>query len=108
MPFRVPQCRLSHLPSKAERDKQYQATRTDKEEQAFYNSTAWRKFRLIKLANDPLCEPCKARGVLVAANIVHHKKSVKTDPHLRLDMDNTESICKPCHSRLHAIEQKRK
>jgi 5-methylcytosine-specific restriction enzyme A len=69
---------------------------------AFYNSAAWKKFRLSKLRNDPLCERCKRAGKVVAASHVHHKIELRDDWSRRLDWDNTESLCPSCHSRHHA------
>jgi 5-methylcytosine-specific restriction endonuclease McrA len=54
--------------------------------------------RALKLSQDPLCERCKASGLLVPATEVHHKAEVRDAPELALDLANLESLCLPCHS----------
>lgn len=57
--------------------------------------TAWDKLRLQKLADQPLCEPCKRVGRVTAATAVDHikpKAKGGTD-----DWDNLQSICESCH-----------
>lgn len=63
----------------------------------------WRKLRLVKLARDPLCEHCKARGEVTPAVEVDHirrfrPRGGKIDHRLRLDMKNLQSLCTPCHA----------
>jgi len=57
----------------------------------------WRKVRLIKLAQDPLCEDCLRFGITEPAVMVHHIKSIEERPDLRLIMSNLESLCNNCH-----------
>lgn len=73
-----------------------------RESNRFYASIPWLKVRLCKLQQDPLCEPCKEKGLLVAAMVVHHKVELRDDWSVALDMDNLMSMCSSCHSRLHA------
>ena len=74
----------------------------------FYSRRSWRGSdhklgtRDLKLRQDPLCEDCKARGRLVVATEVHHKVEVRIDADASLDIDNLESLCSPCHSRITA------
>ena len=70
---------------------------------AFYVSIAWRRLRLYKLSQTPFCERCDC---LKVATEVHHIKEVKTNPEIRLDINNLESICKSCHSKHTANENK--
>ena len=67
----------------------------------FYASSAWRKARRIKLAQQPLCEECLREGKITAATIVHHMIELKDDWNKRLDADNLESICQDCHNKKH-------
>ena len=60
----------------------------------------YQKVRAIKLSRDPLCERCLKKGLTVAATMTHHKKSVKEYPKLRLDINNLESLCNPCHEKI--------
>lgn len=49
----------------------------------------------MKLAQDPLCEVCKAEGRATLAAQVHHDKPIRTHPELRLALSNLVSICEP-------------
>ena len=68
---------------------------TKSRHQRGYGST-WDKLRAAKLAADPLCEPCKAKGRTTAATEVDHVtpkfKGGTNDP------NNLQSICRPCHA----------
>lgn len=81
----------------------YKRDRTDKEEQAFYTSGRWRKVRSLKLSADPLCEECKRQGRIKEASMVDHIVPIKKGG-ARLDMDNLQSLCRPCHNRKTATE----
>jgi 5-methylcytosine-specific restriction endonuclease McrA len=106
MPYRVPTHRPPHLgsPLDARRaaGRHYSRYRRDKDRQAFYQSAAWRGVRDLRLSLNPYCAPCLARGDYTPATFVHHKVPIEVDPSLALDLDNTESQCRSCHSRLHA------
>jgi 5-methylcytosine-specific restriction protein A len=68
------------------------------ERRKLYKSKAWLQLRALKLANDPLCEYCKARGKATPAREVDHWRAVITHPHLALEYDNLRAACTPCHS----------
>ena len=64
----------------------------------------WQKLRLLKLRTDPLCEiqtHC-GRGIGApaprGANEVDHKIPIRQRPDLRLEWNNLQSACRPCHS----------
>jgi 5-methylcytosine-specific restriction enzyme A len=97
MPERVP----THRPHAASRHRDYDRFGRDPEATAFYRSNAWRKARVVKLSSSPLCELCEAQGQVVLAEMVHHKREVRTDAQARLDLNNMQSLCWSCHSRLH-------
>ena len=77
--------------------------------QSFYNSAAWKKCRsaYIKQAGG-LCERCKAKGLIVAGDAVHHKIYITpdniTDPNITLNPNNLELLCRSCHE----IEHRRR
>lgn len=103
MPKRVP----SYRPASGIPTQRIDARRTDTK--AFYNSKAWcgpQGARQQKLRQDPLCERCKREGRYVPATHVHHKVEVRDDPGRALDIENLESLCTPCHSRIHAYGRK--
>jgi 5-methylcytosine-specific restriction protein A len=56
----------------------------------------WRKIRLIKLRESPLCEDCLKENRLTPANEVHHIKALIDGGNHSLD--NLMSLCKACHS----------
>ena len=66
----------------------------------------WQRLRAVKLRHDPLCEECKRNDRIVIAIEVHHIKPVKLFPWLRLVWENLESLCKSCHSKKTAEENK--
>lgn len=72
----------------------------------FYNSKAWRKCRIGYLSSvNGLCERCRARGLIVPADIVHHKVYIDEeriqDPTITLCWDNLEALCITCHNEEH-------
>ena len=76
----------------------YKQCRMDKAEQGLYQSAQWRKLRALKLARDPLCEPCLKADWIKPAELVHHRQPIKQggDP---FAWDNLESICVSCHNK---------
>lgn len=63
-----------------------------------YNTTAWRKLRLSKLASEPLCEPCRIRGELTTANTVDHNTPVNAGGQPFPPLDGLTSMCARCHN----------
>ena len=66
----------------------------------------WHKFRDWFLNRHPLCELCKAKGIVKAADLPHHLIPLKGkhDPN-RLVESNCSAVCVPCHRQL-TLEQK--
>ncbi len=102
MPISPPTYRPSFLPTKAERDRYYNKAKRNRASTTFYHSKAWLGCREIKLSVNPYCELCLLGGVHTPATHVHHLLEITTHPHLSLDMDNMQSLCIGCHSRVHA------
>ncbi|MDL2243914.1 HNH endonuclease [Parabacteroides sp. OttesenSCG-928-J18] len=75
-----------------------------------YNTSKWRKLRLQKLQEQPLCEVCKKNDIIKLATQVHHIKEISTGYsdekmlELAFDYTNLESICKDCHKEKHNKE----
>lgn len=64
----------------------------------FYTSPLWRRTQAHVLkANHYECSRCKAKGMVVKAKVVHHKKYLRQHPELALDEDNLEPLCEKCH-----------
>lgn len=61
---------------------------------------AWKRIRDSYAAQHPLCEQCLAAGVAVPVEEVHHKVPLSEGG--THDRGNLISLCKSCHSRIHA------
>lgn len=73
----------------------------NRETHAVYDA-AWDKVRKIKLSQNPLCEECLKEGFYKLANVVHHLKTVRERPDLRLELTNLQSICTKHHGIAHS------
>lgn len=79
----------------------------------FYKSKAWKDCRAAYAkSRRGLCEICLGRGVYRAGVIVHHKIHVEpetiNDPHVLLDWDNLQLVCRDCHAELHPTERQKR
>lgn len=62
----------------------------------------WRKIRARYVAEHPLCEQCQKEDRLTPTQEVHHILPLsKGGTH---DFDNLMALCKPCHSRISALD----
>ena len=61
-----------------------------------YNLQSWKKLRAVKRMADPLCEECKAKGIIKGAECVDHITPISKggDPY---SWSNLQSLCKKCH-----------
>jgi 5-methylcytosine-specific restriction protein A len=64
----------------------------------------WRKIRTVYLAKNPICADCQKNNKLTPANEVHHVVSV-ADGGTDRD-DNLMALCKSCHSKRTAEENR--
>ena len=57
-----------------------------------------------------LCEKCKAKGLIVPAEIVHHKIHLNEtnidDASISLSYDNLEALCRKCHGEEHGTPKR--
>jgi 5-methylcytosine-specific restriction endonuclease McrA len=61
---------------------------------------AWNRLaKLRRKADDWFCQPCLTTGRLSASNEVDHIIPIHVRPDWRLEFDNTQVICRPCHRR---------
>jgi 5-methylcytosine-specific restriction enzyme A len=95
VPRRVPFYRPAHQATAA---RAYETTAERLADKRFYAGARWIGLRALKLATDPLCEVCRARGDLTPAGHVHHKQPRKQRPDLAYEWSNLESVCPPCHN----------
>ena len=69
----------------------------------FYQSTAWRKLRNLKLEQCPFCEESQRRVITTLAQVVDHIIPINRGG-AKLDMDKIQRLCHPCHNRKSGIE----
>ena len=70
-----------------------------------YNTGAWRKLRLAKLAADPLCHACKLIGRNVPARAVDHIEAIAKGGEPFPPLHRLMSLCIPCHnSKTNAVD----
>lgn len=62
-----------------------------------YNTSRWKRLRLAKLADKPLCEECRAIGILTPANTVDHITPVNHGGDPFPTLDGLRSLCPSCH-----------
>ena len=84
----------------------YNRYQRNKPVQSFYESAEWRQVREMKLRRDPFCEECRRANIIATARIVDHIVPISQGGS-RLDMENLQSLCKPCHARKSALEGSR-
>ena len=58
----------------------------------------WDRVSKIRLSREPLCRSCGKQGLVVAATESDHIMPLSQGG-AKYDLDNTQSLCKPCHSR---------
>ena len=62
----------------------------------------WRKVRARYVAEHPLCEQCQKDGQLTPTQEVHHILPLSKGG--TREFDNLMALCKPCHSRISALD----
>ena len=90
--------------------------KTKEQKSKFYNSTAWKKLRIvIKERDNNECQECKRQGrVFIDTNeyseranrkkiqlVVDHIKELEDYPELALEPENLEVLCVTCHNKKH-------
>lgn len=81
-------------------------------DRSFYKTKAWQRCRDAYAASvGGLCERCRAKGLIVSGEIVHHKKHLTPDnihdDSITLNWDNLELLCRECHGKEHRTVEKR-
>lgn len=72
-----------------------------------YGTMRWRRFRVWFLRNiDPLCRFCLAENRTTPATEVDHIVELDVAPDRAFDPTNCRGLCKPCHSRRTAKDQR--
>lgn len=62
-----------------------------------YKTAQWQALRAQRLGLEPLCRCCAAKGLVVPASVADHIKPHRGDIALFFDINNTQSLCAPCH-----------
>lgn len=79
----------------------------DKDYKRLIHTERWLLLRRDKLTAYPLCERCRAQGVISAATEVHHVKPVedgltyREKAALMFDRHNLQALCHDCHVKTH-------
>ena len=61
-----------------------------------YGTARWRKLSERKRRMSPLCESCKAKGIIRPADMVDHIHEI-ADGGAPFDIANTQPLCNSCH-----------
>lgn len=99
------------MPTLKKPEKQKNRSINDEERKKIYATTKWRKLRLAKLMEQPLCEMCLKEGKTKLGEDVHHIISFLStnDPNKRkqlaFDYNNLMTICKYHHQLIHNGEK---
>ena len=67
----------------------------------------WRRLSRRYRAENPFCELCESRGLLVAVQLVDHVIPVDVRPDLRMYEENLCGLCRPCHFRKTSEDEER-
>ena len=71
-----------------------------------YKTSRWRRLRDSVLRERPLCERCLRMEVVEPATVVHHKDGGHKGDETRFWAGPFEALCKPCHDRFGAMEDR--
>lgn len=76
------------------------------ERRKLYKTKRWERFSKAYRDRHPLCAECERQGHTVLATDVHHTipiQAMAVDP---FDEDYIEGLCKPCHAKATAAEER--
>jgi 5-methylcytosine-specific restriction protein A len=62
-----------------------------------YDKAQWKRLRLLKLRASPLCEDCRAAGVVRPATVVDHVVPIKFGGERFPGLEGLRSLCAACH-----------
>lgn len=94
-----PRCSEIFQKELKQQNKKYDQNRDQSKERHFIHSVQWRKIRLMKLVQDPICEECLKENKEIQAILVHHVDGNElNNPG---DGSNWLSMCNDCHEKIH-------
>jgi 5-methylcytosine-specific restriction protein A len=71
-----------------------------------YNSKQWKRMRLLKLSEEPMCIMCKKNNVIKEATVVDHCITfTDMNDEVAFNYDNYYSLCDVCHGKLTQLEK---
>lgn len=85
-------------PGQAQQQRAVYHDRRQQPQQKALSTQSYRRFRLAKLAETPLCQDCQAKGIVTAGVEIHHCRGLAQHPEDLCDGDRVLVLCKPCHS----------
>jgi 5-methylcytosine-specific restriction protein A len=65
--------------------------------QALYNSKAWRRVAKQQLGREPICRICYQNGALTPATLVDHITPIRLGGPI-FAIENLQSLCPTCHN----------
>ena len=80
--------------------------------QGFYKTLQWQNCRDAYMKSvGMMCERCMKNGLMVPAEIVHHKihltpKNID-NPDITTNFNNLQAVCRKCHGELHETHHRR-
>lgn len=89
-------------PCEKERRRLYQQVRNDDND--FYRTARWRRFRAWLKRRLPLCRECKENGRLVPSKHFDHIQPRRERPDLAFETSNIDPHCESCHNSKSAKE----
>jgi 5-methylcytosine-specific restriction protein A len=93
---------------RSERHKHYDKHQRDRKAATFYNSIEWLKARQQALIRDHhLCQQCLKDKTIKLADMVDHIIPISIAWHLRVFLNNLQSLCHGCHNKKTAEDKKK-
>lgn len=71
-----------------------------------YGTGTWKRLRMAKLYDHPLCEHCRAAEIFEVATQVDHHIPINKGGEPFPPLEGLTSLCAPCHSRKTGIEDR--
>jgi len=70
----------------------------------FYNNQPWRKLRIKKLKQNPLCEVCQKSGHIKEGKVIDHHLPRRFWPEHSLRLENLTTMCESHHNQKSRLE----
>lgn len=96
-----------HKTAKADNHRYYDRYQRNKKHNRFYHSASWKRVRdLIRIRDNGLCVECLNDKRITVGTIVDHIIPIKQNWNKRLDEDNLQLLCQPCHNKKTGTERR--